>query len=176
MRLCRFWCSTSRGSFCGLGAKGLFEREHFLRVYGGHVWVTDRGTLQAYEFDLDGKLLMTLGKKGVPGDNSSEDAFNGVADVAVGKNGRCVYCRRRRAEYTGGEVFEGWEIFEVVGRQGDGGRGSSILRTALRWMGTGGSMWRTGRMSGFRFLMRHGKFLDQWKNFGTPWGLLSKGI
>jgi len=49
--------------------------------------VTDRVNVQAYEFDGEGKLLMTLGKKGVPGDNTSEDAFNGVADVAVGKNG-----------------------------------------------------------------------------------------
>ena len=43
--------------------------------------------MQAFKFNSEGKLLMTLGKKGVTGDNKSQDTFNGMADVAVAKNG-----------------------------------------------------------------------------------------
>src|SRR5207245_9613167 len=35
----------------------------------------------------DGELLMTLGKRGVTGDNASKDAFNRPNAVAFGKNG-----------------------------------------------------------------------------------------
>ena len=40
---------------------------------------------QAFEFSPQGKLLMTLGRKGVVGDNESRDAFNGVAVIANGQ-------------------------------------------------------------------------------------------
>ncbi len=67
---------------------GMIKTAHFLRVdRSGNVWVTDRGNMQAFKFDATGNLLMTLGKKGVTGDNTSLDAFNGMADVAVAKNG-----------------------------------------------------------------------------------------
>ena len=78
----------SHGKFLRGWGKGMFQTTHFLRVDpSGNVWVTDRGSMQAFQFSPDGKLLMTLGKKGITGDNSSPDAFNGMADLAVAKNG-----------------------------------------------------------------------------------------
>src|SRR5204862_3742124 len=60
----------------------------FLRVdRAGAVWITDRGDMQEIEFSPQGKVLLTLGKKGQTGENTSHDAFNGMADVAVAKNG-----------------------------------------------------------------------------------------
>jgi len=41
----------------------------------------------AYKFSPEGKLLLTIGKKGVKGDNDSHDTFNGMADLVVAKNG-----------------------------------------------------------------------------------------
>src|ERR1700675_1622057 len=77
-----------QGKFLLAWGQGMFKTTHFLRVdRSGSVWVTDRGDMQAFKFSSDGQLLMTLGKKGVTGDNTSKDTFNGMADVAVGKNG-----------------------------------------------------------------------------------------
>ena len=65
-----------------------FGQTHFLRVDRfGDIWLTDRGDMQAFKFTPEGKLLLTIGKKGVKGDNNSQDTFNGMADVAIAKNG-----------------------------------------------------------------------------------------
>ena len=67
---------------------GMFSRAHSIDVDRfGFVWATDAMQNVVYKFSMDGKLLMTLGKKGVAGDNNSQDAFNGPNDVAVAANG-----------------------------------------------------------------------------------------
>ena len=66
----------------------MFKTTHFIRTdRDGNVWVTDRGDMVAYKFSPEGKQLMTIGKKGVMGDNNSHDTFNGMADLVVAKNG-----------------------------------------------------------------------------------------
>ena len=63
------------------GAHGLgFDRE-------GFIWATDNAGHAVYKFSTDGKLLMTLGKKGVAGDNTSHDLFNQPAAVFIARNG-----------------------------------------------------------------------------------------
>ena len=37
----------------------------------GDLWVTDSAAHAVFKFGPDGRLLMTLGKKGVAGDNTS---------------------------------------------------------------------------------------------------------
>jgi len=71
--------------------QGLFVWPHGIRVdRDGNVWVTDgraaegRGQ-QVFKFDRSGKLLMTLGTKGVAG--AGPDTFNGPCDVAIATNG-----------------------------------------------------------------------------------------
>ena len=67
---------------------GLFKRAHSIDVDRfGFVWATDSADNVVYKFDMNGTLLMTLGKKGVAGDNNSHDLFNGPNDVAVAPNG-----------------------------------------------------------------------------------------
>ena len=67
---------------------GLFKRAHSIDVDRfGFVWATDSADNVVYKFDMTGKLLMTLGKKGVAGDNNSQTLFNGPNDVAVAPNG-----------------------------------------------------------------------------------------
>src|SRR5437764_7024519 len=76
------------GKFLRAWGQGLFKTTHFLRVdRAGSIWITDRGDMVAMKFSPEGKLLMTLGKKGVTGDNTSHETFNGMADLAVAKNG-----------------------------------------------------------------------------------------
>src|SRR5262245_136105 len=63
--------------------QGLFKDAHSIDIdHEGFLWITDSDGHMVYKFTRDGKQLMALGKKGMPGDNGSRDAFNGPADVA----------------------------------------------------------------------------------------------
>ena len=70
---------------------GMFVQPHGLFVdKDGNVWATDdqgkngKGH-QVFEFSPDGKVLMALGKAGVPGDGP--DSFNRPSGVVVAQNG-----------------------------------------------------------------------------------------
>jgi sugar lactone lactonase YvrE len=58
----------------------IFDRE-------GYLWTTDAQAHVVYKFDATGKVLLTLGKKGMAGDNSSHDLFNRPNAVAIASNG-----------------------------------------------------------------------------------------
>ena len=72
---------------------GLFAVPHGVHVdREGNIWVTDDSTTpapgkghQVIKFDPDGKVLLTLGKPGVPG--TGPDTFNRPSDVVVAPNG-----------------------------------------------------------------------------------------
>ncbi len=67
---------------------GWFHDAHSIDIdQEGFLWLTDSDGHMVYKFTRDGMQLMALGKKGMPGDNTSTDAFNGPADVAVAPNG-----------------------------------------------------------------------------------------
>lgn len=75
-KLLRFWGEKT------------FSSAHGLRVDPqDNIWITDRGLQQALKFSPTGDLLLSLGRKGVAGDNTSTEALNGPSDVVVGKNG-----------------------------------------------------------------------------------------
>ena len=63
---------------------GLFVDTHNIDVDPeGYVWIGDRNGQMAYKFTLDGTELMSIGTKGVVGDNSSEYLFNRPSDILV---------------------------------------------------------------------------------------------
>jgi len=67
---------------------GVFVSPHKLTVdAGGNLWLADNGSHQVFKMAPDGKVLMTLGKKGVAGDNTSRDLFNQPNHVALAPNG-----------------------------------------------------------------------------------------
>ena len=67
---------------------GLFKEAHSIDLdRDGFLWITDRVDNMVYKFTVDGRQLLAIGKKGVNGDNSSQDAFNGASDVAFAPNG-----------------------------------------------------------------------------------------
>src|SRR4030095_1262406 len=70
------------------GDDGLFESAHSVTIDAqGFLWVTDSAAHLVHKFSPDGRLLMTLGKKGVAGDKNSRDLFNQPNHVAVAPNG-----------------------------------------------------------------------------------------
>ncbi len=163
------------GRFLRAFGQGMFNQAHFLRVdRWGDVWVTDRVNIQAYKFSPDGKLLMTLGKKGVPGDNTSQDAFNGVADVAVAKNGDVFIAdgegvNTRVVKFSKDGTFIKWW----------GGKGTEPGQFNVPHsiaMDSKGRVYVADRSNNrIQIFDQEGKFIDQWTNFGTPWGLFVKG-
>jgi len=79
----------TNGTFVKTWGTGLFkDNAHSIYIDpDGFVWTTDNGDNTVYKFDQDGKLLMTLGKRGQKGDNTSHDMFDGPSSVAVAPNG-----------------------------------------------------------------------------------------
>ena len=70
------------------GDAGLFTLAHSVMFdRNGFLWATDTTGHVVYKYDANGKLLMTLGKKGMPGDNTSQDLFNQPDAVAIAPNG-----------------------------------------------------------------------------------------
>jgi sugar lactone lactonase YvrE len=80
---------TRDGTFVkAFGDEGLFESAHSVTIDAqGFLWVTDSAAHLVQKFSPDGRSLMTLGKKGVAGDNTSRDLFNQPNHVAVAPNG-----------------------------------------------------------------------------------------
>jgi peptidylamidoglycolate lyase len=70
------------------GDDGLFQSAHSVTVDPqGSMWITDSAAHVVQKFSADGRLLLTLGKKGQSGDNSSRELFNQPNHVAVAANG-----------------------------------------------------------------------------------------
>ncbi len=80
-----FQFDTSGKLLKSLGA-GLFVSPHKLTIdHEGHLWMADNGAHQVFKLSQDGKILMTLGKKGVVG--TGPDEFDAPTEVAVAANG-----------------------------------------------------------------------------------------
>ena len=77
------------GSFVrAWGEEGQFENAHSVTFDSeGLIWATDSANHVVYKYGADGELLLTLGQKGIAGDNTSRDLFNQVNHVAFGPDG-----------------------------------------------------------------------------------------
>jgi len=165
----------SHGKFLRAWGKGMIKTTHFLRVDpSGNVWVTDRGDMQAFKFSNDGKLLLTIGKKGVLGDNTSQDAFNGMADVAVSKNGDVFTAdgegpNTRVAKFAKDGKFLKWW----------GGKGVDVGQFDVPHsiaIDSKDRVYVADRSNNrIQIFDLNGKYINQWTNFGTPWGVFVKG-
>jgi sugar lactone lactonase YvrE len=70
------------------GDDGLFESAHSVTIdRQGFLWVTDSAAHVVHKLSPEGRLLMTLGRKGVAGDNTSRELFNQPNHVAIAPNG-----------------------------------------------------------------------------------------
>lgn len=162
------------GKFLRAWGQGMFQTTHFLKTdQDGNVWVTDRGAMVAYKFSPEGKLLLTIGQKGVKGDNDSKEAYNGMADVVVAKNGD-IFIADGEGPNTrvvklskDGKFIKWW-----------GGKGTAPGQFDQPHSITSDAKGRiyVGDRSNNRIQIfdKDGKFLDQWTNFGVPWGVTVK--
>jgi len=77
---------SPKGEFIRSFGANLFKAAHGMRIDGeDNIWVTDYANHTVTRFDAAGKVTLTLGEKGKPGDDAAH--FNRPTDIAFAKNG-----------------------------------------------------------------------------------------
>jgi len=147
-----------------------FLTPHGLRLdRSDNVWVTDLGLQQVLKFTHDGKLLMTVGEKGIAGLDGKH--FNKPTDVAVAPDGSFYvsdgYGNSRVAKFSSnGEFLFDW------GRKGEG-PGEFNLPHGIA-LDQEGRLYVADRSnSRIQVFAGDGTFLHQWKSaeLGRPWAV-----
>jgi len=81
-----FMLDRNSGKILNSWGANRFIMPHGLKVdKNNHVWLTDVALNQVFEFDHEGRLLMTLGQANVAGNDSLH--FNRPTDVAIAEDG-----------------------------------------------------------------------------------------
>src|ERR1700680_4191400 len=112
---------------------------------------------------------MTLGKKGVMGDNNSRDSFNGMADLAVAKNGDVFIADGEGPNTRVGKTAKDGAFIQWWGGKGNPpGQFDTPHSIAID---SKGLVYVADRANNrIEIFDQGGKFLKQWTHFGTPWG------
>ena len=145
---------------------------HGLRIDPeGNVWVTDIGHHLVMKFDPDGKLLLSLGKKGEAGDKP--DRFDRPTDVAVTPGGGFYvtdgYGNARVLKFDRtGKLLKQW------GTKGEG-EGEFNLPHAVCLDAKGRVYVGDRENNRVQVFDADGKFLHQWTESGAPFGLFLAG-
>jgi DNA-binding beta-propeller fold protein YncE len=99
------------GSFVrAWGEAGLFHLAHSVHAApDGAIWATDPDDHVVHKFDADGKVALTLGKKGMAGDNTARDTFNQPNSVGFSPTGDVFvsdgYVNSRVVQFTASGQF-----------------------------------------------------------------------
>ena len=111
--------------------------------------MTDNADNFVQKYSPDGKLLLTLGKRGVAGGNDSKDAFDGPADVFVMADGDIVvadgYRNSRIVRFSDDGMFK-----SIIGGTKGPSRDSSTSPMPSSSIHVVGSSSRTRRTAGSR--------------------------
>ncbi|HEV3331920.1 MAG TPA: peptidyl-alpha-hydroxyglycine alpha-amidating lyase family protein [Bryobacteraceae bacterium] len=154
---------------------GIFVSPHKLSVdKEGNVWVADNGGHQVFKFNQDGKVLMTLGKKGVAG--PSEDEFDAPTDVAIAPNGDIFV----GDGHSGGGTATGnarivkfnkdGKFIKTWGTKGMGTGEFDVIHT-LAFDSRGRLFVGDRQNNRIQIFDQDGKFIAQWFQFGRPSGI-----
>jgi hypothetical protein len=183
----------SSGKFVKSIGGGMFVFPHSLLVdKEDNIWVTDCGVKdgrgnQVLKLDPSGKVLLTLGKKGVLG--GSPDNFVGPTDVAISASGDIFVADGHAALKLGGGQFYGFADDSQSGSRMRILRFDKNGKFILAWgkEGSGPGEFNVphgiaidsmGRVfvadrgnNRIQIFDQQGKFLADWKQFGKPCGL-----
>ena len=144
-----------------------FVDKHGLRVIDDKVWVTDRERHIVMQFTPDGKLVRTLGTDGRSG--LGENEFNKPSDVAIAPNGDIYvsdgYGNSRVMRFgADGRFKQSW------GEKGSGPGEFDLVHNIV--IDKKGRVYIADRENErVQIFDANGKFLEQWKHVGKPFGL-----
>jgi len=154
---------------------GLFVSPHKLTVdKDGNLWVADNGSHQVLKLSPDGKVLMTLGKKGVAG--AGLDEFDAPTEVAVGLNGDIFV----GDGHTGGGTGVGnarimkfdktGKFLKTWGKKGMGNGEFDVVHTVV--VDSRGRVFVGDRQNNrVQVFEPDGKHVATWYQFGRPSGM-----
>ena len=142
-----------------------YKLAHGIRIdREGFIWVTDNSDNFVQKFSSDGKLLMTIGRKGAAGDNSSQDAFDGPADVFVTTNGDFYVADGYRNSRVVQFSKEG-KFIRIIGGTKGSEPGQFNLPHAVVVDSRGRVIVADAENSRVQVFDQSGKFLEQWTDF-----------
>jgi sugar lactone lactonase YvrE len=154
---------------------GMFVSPHKLTVDdAGNVWVADNGSSQVFKLDQNGRVLLTLGKKGVTG--AGLDEFDAPTEVAVASNGDIFVADG----HTGGGLAIGnarimkfdktGKFLKTWGKKGMGPGEFDVPHT-LAFDSRGRLFVGDRQNNRIQVFDQDGKFVAQWFQFGRPSGI-----
>ena len=156
----------------------MFVSPHKLAVdRDGYLWLADNGGHQVFKLSQDGKVLLTLGKKGVAG--AGPDEFDAPTDVAVAPNGDIFVADG----HSGGGTATGnarivkfdkdGKFLKTWGRKGMGAGEFDVIHT-LAFDSRGRLFVGDRQNNRIQIFDQDGKFIAQWFQFGRPSGILHR--
>jgi sugar lactone lactonase YvrE len=154
---------------------GMFVSPHKLTIdKDGNLWVADNGSHQVFKLNQDGKILLTLGKKGVAG--AGPDEFDAPTEVAVAPNGDVFV----GDGHTGGGTAIGnarimkfdasGKFLKTWGKKGMGPGEFDVIHT-LAFDSRGRLFVGDRQNNRIQLFDQDGKFIAQWFQFGRPSGM-----
>ena len=155
----------SDGNLLDSWGDDIFALAHGIRIdSNGFIWITDNSDNIVQKFNMDGELLMTLGRKGMAGDNSSQVAFDGPADVFVAADGDIYvadgYRNSRVVQFTS----EGEFIRSIGGIKGTG-PGEFDLPHAVVVDSMGRIIVADAQDGRLQVFDDNGRFQEDWNDF-----------
>jgi len=160
------------GKFLRSWGQNTFMSAHGLRVLtDGFIWITDKTGDQVFKFSPDGDLLMTLGKKGVAGDNNSTDGtLNGPTDVVLAKNGDIFVADGESANTRVVKFSKDGKFIKYWGTKGS--EPGELETPHSIAMDSKGRLYVANRGNKrIDVFDQDGKYLDQMNQFGAPAGI-----
>ena len=162
----------TEGNFVRSWGEGSYVRPHGLKFdREGNLWAVDDGGHVVVKLDSHGRTLMVLGRKAFPGE--TDENFNRPTDVAFAPNGDIYvadgYGNSRVVQFDReGRFVRSW------GKKGKApGEFDLPHSIAVDRMGR----VYVGDRTNFRIQIfsSDGKFITEWKQAGSPWGLCLTG-
>lgn len=134
-----------------------------------NIWLTDVGLHQVFKFDSAGALLMTLGERGIPGDDAAH--FNMPTDVAIAPDGTFYisdgYVNSRITKFSkDGEYITRWGTKGMDVGQFDVPHSIALDSNGFVYVADRGN-------ARIQIFDEAGKFVKEWKNasLGRPWAV-----
>jgi sugar lactone lactonase YvrE len=148
-----------------------FPNAHGLRVDPeGNVWITDRNLHQVQKYSPQGKLLLELGTRNVPGDNTSKDKLNGPADVVVARNGDIFVADGESTNTRIVKYSRDGKLIKFWGEKGSGPGQLDVPHSIV--MDSKGRLYVANRSNKrVEIFDQNGGYVGVLNNVGTPYGL-----
>jgi hypothetical protein len=158
---------SAAGKLLASWGEGIIGKAHHIKFDAeGNVWLADIGLHVVFQLTPEGKVLKTIGTRGVAGDDLAH--FNQPTDMAITPSGdvfvsdgygnsRVVHCDKN------GKIVNAW------GKLGTG-PGEFSLPHAIA-IDSKGKLYVADRNNArVQVFDQAGTFLAEWKNIVVPWG------